>query len=182
MGFSFWNDRICQTEMMCIGGVPVWKRHFAGRPLKYFTWFVGAGGTVTSVVCFKWKWNGRAEEMGARGGCSTRPFVRQAGRWMGLERKRWKWEGGRMRASKSMYFHPRRNRWDACKLTHMCARAYRAADVCIWSTKRHICACQQEECEREGVHLHCVITLHAVVHAWTTACSRTSNSQMCTYI
>jgi len=28
--FSFQSDRICQIEMICIGGVPVSKRHFGG--------------------------------------------------------------------------------------------------------------------------------------------------------
>jgi len=30
LGFSFPPDRICQVEMVCIGGVPVSKRHFGG--------------------------------------------------------------------------------------------------------------------------------------------------------
>ena len=30
LGFSFPPDRICQLEMICIGGVPVSKRHFGG--------------------------------------------------------------------------------------------------------------------------------------------------------
>jgi hypothetical protein len=30
LGFSFPPDRICQVEMICIGGVPVSKRHFGG--------------------------------------------------------------------------------------------------------------------------------------------------------
>jgi len=30
LGFSFSPDRICQVEMICIGGVPVSKRHFGG--------------------------------------------------------------------------------------------------------------------------------------------------------
>ena len=30
LGFSFTPDRICQLEMMHIGGVPVSKRHFGG--------------------------------------------------------------------------------------------------------------------------------------------------------
>jgi len=30
LGFSFQFDRICQLEMICIGGVPVSKRHFGG--------------------------------------------------------------------------------------------------------------------------------------------------------
>jgi len=30
LGFSFPPDRICQVEMICIGGVPLSKRHFGG--------------------------------------------------------------------------------------------------------------------------------------------------------
>ena len=30
LGFSFPPDRICQIEIICIGGVPVSKRHFGG--------------------------------------------------------------------------------------------------------------------------------------------------------
>jgi len=30
LGFSFPPDRICQVEMICIGGVPVSKRQFGG--------------------------------------------------------------------------------------------------------------------------------------------------------
>jgi len=30
LGSSFPPDRICQVEMICIGGVPVSKRHFGG--------------------------------------------------------------------------------------------------------------------------------------------------------
>ena len=30
LGFSFPPDRICQVQMICIGGVPVSKRHFGG--------------------------------------------------------------------------------------------------------------------------------------------------------
>jgi len=30
LGVSFPSDRICQLEMICIGGVPVSKRHFGG--------------------------------------------------------------------------------------------------------------------------------------------------------
>jgi len=30
LGFSFQSDRICQLEMICIGGVPVSNRHFGG--------------------------------------------------------------------------------------------------------------------------------------------------------
>jgi len=30
LGFSFASVRICQVEMICIGGVPVSKRHFGG--------------------------------------------------------------------------------------------------------------------------------------------------------
>jgi len=30
LGFSFPSDRICQFEMICIGGVPISKRHFGG--------------------------------------------------------------------------------------------------------------------------------------------------------
>ena len=36
--------------MICIGGVPVLKRHFGGAALKYFTWFIGAGGSAF-VAC-----------------------------------------------------------------------------------------------------------------------------------
>ena len=36
--FGLPPDRICQVEMICIGGVPVLKRHFGGAAaLKYFT-------------------------------------------------------------------------------------------------------------------------------------------------
>ena len=30
LSFGFPHDRICQLEMICIGGVPVLKRHFGG--------------------------------------------------------------------------------------------------------------------------------------------------------
>jgi len=30
LGFSFPPDRICEVEMICIGGLPVSKRHFGG--------------------------------------------------------------------------------------------------------------------------------------------------------
>jgi len=45
--FSFLSDRICQWEMICIGGVPVSKRS-AGPALKYFTLFIEAGGLKVS--------------------------------------------------------------------------------------------------------------------------------------
>jgi len=34
--FSFPPDRICQVEMICIGGVPVKNSFSAGPDLKYF--------------------------------------------------------------------------------------------------------------------------------------------------
>ena len=46
--FGFPSDRICQHEMICIGGVAVLKRHFSGEAFKYFTRFIGAGGWTVS--------------------------------------------------------------------------------------------------------------------------------------
>jgi len=34
--FGFPSDRICQEEMICIGGVPVLKRHFGGAGPQIF--------------------------------------------------------------------------------------------------------------------------------------------------
>jgi len=42
--FDFRLTEICQAETICIGSVPVLKRHFGGAGLQYFTWFMGAGG------------------------------------------------------------------------------------------------------------------------------------------
>jgi len=36
LGFSFPPDRICQVEMICIGGEPVSKRHFGGAGPSIF--------------------------------------------------------------------------------------------------------------------------------------------------
>ena len=44
--FDFRLAEICQAEMICIGGVPVLKRHFGGAGPKIFAWFTAAVGTI----------------------------------------------------------------------------------------------------------------------------------------
>jgi len=58
--FGFPPDKICPMEMICIGGVPVLKRHFGGAG-KYFTWFIWAGrvpglGQITWWIVYPKNW------------------------------------------------------------------------------------------------------------------------------
>ena len=50
LGFSFPPDRICQMEMICIGGVPVSKRHFGGAGPSIF-YMIHRGGW--SLIWYK---------------------------------------------------------------------------------------------------------------------------------
>jgi len=43
LGFSFRTDSICHLEMICIGGVPVSKRHFGGAG-PYIFYMIHRGG------------------------------------------------------------------------------------------------------------------------------------------
>jgi len=45
LSFGFRSDRICQSEMICIGGVPVLKRHFGGAGPEIF-YMIHRGGRV----------------------------------------------------------------------------------------------------------------------------------------
>jgi len=42
LGFSFPSDRICQEEIVCIGGVPVSKRYFGGAGPSIFYMMAGS--------------------------------------------------------------------------------------------------------------------------------------------
>jgi len=45
LSFGFPPDRICQVEMICIGGVPVLKRHFGGAGPQIF-YMIHRGGRL----------------------------------------------------------------------------------------------------------------------------------------
>jgi len=48
--FGFPPDRICQVEMICIGGVPVLRRHFGGAGPEMF-FMIHRGGRVYIYIC-----------------------------------------------------------------------------------------------------------------------------------
>ena len=48
--FSFPHDRICQVEMICIGGVPVKNSFSAGPDLNYF-YMIHRGGRICVHIC-----------------------------------------------------------------------------------------------------------------------------------
>jgi len=49
LSFGFPPDRICQVEMICIGGVPVLKRHFGGAGPQIF-YMIHRGGRTDYVT------------------------------------------------------------------------------------------------------------------------------------
>ena len=48
--FGFPPDRISQVEMICIGVYQFWKGISAGPALKFFAWFIGAGGNMQIYI------------------------------------------------------------------------------------------------------------------------------------